>query len=69
MKKLIALVISASVIAAPVAFAADETPATTDATAQQMTTNQAPAAKPAAKHHAVCKYSTKHTCTAQKLNP
>ena len=55
MKKFIALLISASVIAAPVAFAADEAAGSPDAAMQQMTgndqaaNNPAPAAKPAAK--------------------
>lgn len=55
MKKFIALLISASVIAAPVAFAADEAAGNPDAAMQQMTSNDqaandsAPAAKPAAK--------------------
>jgi hypothetical protein len=62
MKKFIALLISASVIAAPVAFAfaADEQAGNPDTAMQQMTSNDqtandsAPAAKPAKKGHRPC---------------
>jgi Ni/Co efflux regulator RcnB len=63
MKKFIALLISASIIAAPVAFA-DEQMGNQDATMQQMTGNDqaTPAAKPAkkARHSCHCKKGCAH---------
>jgi Ni/Co efflux regulator RcnB len=63
MKKFIAVLLTASVFAAPVAFAADEAAATpADASAQQMTSTDqaAPAAKPAKKAHHAHHCATKH---------
>lgn len=68
MKKIIALVISASVIAAPVAFAADEATATTDASAQQMTADQAAPAKKAT-HPRHCAKHNRHHHKANTAKP
>ncbi len=70
MKKFIALLISASVIAAPVAFASDEPAASQDAAVQQMTGNDS-APKPVTKgrrvHHCAHKqHRHRHTSPAKK---